>query len=98
MSSSTAAAARRWSCAARSALPPQAGSANELDEAQLKPGDLVLISSPGGDLGQSVIMGEFIRARGLVTAVGTTDAGGPDQARLLRQRLRVRLCRRHGAV
>ena len=36
-------------------------------------GDLVLISSPGGDLGQSVIMGEFIRAHGLVTAVGTSN-------------------------
>src|SRR5690242_17924678 len=48
----------------------------QLDEARLKPGDLVLLSSPGGDLGQSVIMGEVIRARGLVTAVGTIDSAG----------------------
>lgn len=47
-----------------------------LDEARLKPGGVVLLSSPGGDLGQSVIMGEVIRARGLATAVGTIDSAG----------------------
>jgi hypothetical protein len=47
-----------------------------LDEAKLKAGDLVLISSLGGDVGQSIIMGEVIRSRGLVTAVGTVDASG----------------------
>ena len=34
------------------------------------------MSSPGGDVGQAIIMGEIIRARGLVTAVGTVDASG----------------------
>ena len=36
----------------------------------------MLLSSPGGNLDQSLIMGEIIRARGLVTAVGTSDASG----------------------
>jgi hypothetical protein len=45
-----------------------------LDEAKLKAGDAVVISSLGGDLGQSLIMGEVIRSRGLVTAVGTLEA------------------------
>jgi hypothetical protein len=47
-----------------------------LAEAKLKAGDAVVISSLGGDVGQSLIMGEVIRARGLVTAVGTVDASG----------------------
>jgi hypothetical protein len=47
-----------------------------LDEAKLRAGDAVVISSLGGDVGQSLIMGEVIRARGLVTAVGTVDASG----------------------
>jgi hypothetical protein len=47
-----------------------------LDEARLKAGDLVVISSLGGDVGQSLIMGEVIRSRGLATAVGTVDASG----------------------
>ncbi len=47
-----------------------------LDEAGLAAGDLVLLSSPGGDLSQAVIMGEIIRSRGLATAVGTADASG----------------------
>jgi hypothetical protein len=47
-----------------------------LDEAKLKAGDAVVISSLGGDVGQSLIMGEVIRARGLVTAVGTVEAAG----------------------
>ncbi|MGE0287022.1 MAG: hypothetical protein AB7I42_22260 [Bradyrhizobium sp.] len=62
----------------RGKIGPAAASwlRDRVDEARLEPGDLVLLSSPGGDLGQSVIMGEIIRARGLVTAVGTTDASG----------------------
>ena len=36
----------------------------------------MLLSSPGGDLNQAVIMGEIIRSRGLATAVGTADATG----------------------
>src|SRR5689334_281069 len=44
---------------------------SELDQARLVPGDTVLLSSPGGDLGQAIIMGEIIRAHGLATAVGT---------------------------
>ena len=48
----------------------------QLDDAHLAAGDLVLLSSPGGDLGQAIIIGEIIRARGLSTAVGTADAAG----------------------
>lgn len=48
----------------------------KLDEAHLTPGDAVLLSSPGGDLGQAIIMGEIIRSRGLATAVGVADASG----------------------
>ena len=48
-----------------------------LDEAQLAAGDVILMSSPGGDLNQAAIMGEIIRSRGLVTAVGIADAVGP---------------------
>src|SRR5262249_11365996 len=47
-----------------------------MDEAQLAPGDLILLSSPGGNLAQAVIMGEAIRSRGLDTAVGVADASG----------------------
>jgi len=47
-----------------------------IDEAHLVAGDAVLLSSPGGDLGAAVTMGEIIRLRGLVTAVGTADASG----------------------
>jgi hypothetical protein len=47
-----------------------------LDEAGLAAGDVVLLSSPGGDLSQAVIMGEIIRSRRLATAVGTADASG----------------------
>ena len=49
---------------------------DRLDEAQLAAGDVVLMSSPGGDLNQAAIMGEVIRSRGLVTAVGIADASG----------------------
>lgn len=47
-----------------------------LDEARLAPGDVVLLSSPGGRLDQGLIMGEVIRARGLTTMVGTLDGEG----------------------
>ena len=47
-----------------------------LDEAPLAAGDTVLLSSPGGDLNQAVIMGEIIRSRGLATAVGIADTSG----------------------
>jgi hypothetical protein len=49
---------------------------DRLGEAQLAAGDTILLSSPGGDLNQAIIMGEIIRSRGLVTAVGTVDASG----------------------
>jgi hypothetical protein len=48
----------------------------KLDEAHLVAGDVVLLSSPGGRLNQAIIMGEIIRSRGLVTAVGVADASG----------------------
>jgi hypothetical protein len=48
----------------------------KLDEAHLAAGDLILLSSPGGDLNQAAIIGEIIRARGLMTAVGIADASG----------------------
>ena len=69
---------RRVALVLRGKIGPAAASwfHARVDEAHLKPGDVVLMSSPGGDLGQSVIMGELIRARGLVTAVGTADASG----------------------
>jgi hypothetical protein len=47
-----------------------------LDEAHLGAGDVILLSSPGGDLNQAVVMGEIIRSRGLVTAVGVADDSG----------------------
>ena len=49
---------------------------DEIDQAHLIPGDVILLSSPGGDVGQALIMGETIRARGLTTAVGTADSSG----------------------
>jgi len=49
---------------------------DRIDEAHLAPGDAILLSSPGGDLNQAIIMGEIIRSHGLVTAVGTSDAAG----------------------
>ena len=49
---------------------------DRLDEAHLTAGDTVLLSSPGGDLNQAIIMGEIIRSRGLATAVGIVDAAG----------------------
>ena len=47
-----------------------------LDEAHLSAGDVVLLSSPGGNVDQALIMGEIIRSRGLATAVGTADSSG----------------------
>jgi hypothetical protein len=47
-----------------------------LDQANLAAGDIVLLASPGGDLGQATIMGEIIRSRALATAVGSSDALG----------------------
>jgi hypothetical protein len=47
-----------------------------MDDAKLAPGDLILLSSPGGNLAQAAIMGEAIRFRGLDTAVGVADASG----------------------
>jgi hypothetical protein len=47
-----------------------------LDEAHLAAGDAVLLSSPGGNLDQAIIMGEIIRSRGLATAVGVADGSG----------------------
>lgn len=69
---------RRTALALRGQIGPAAGSwfRERLDEAKLKPGDLVLLSSPGGNLNQSMIMGENIRNHGLVTAVGTVDSTG----------------------
>jgi hypothetical protein len=49
---------------------------DRLDEAHLSAGDTILMSSPGGDLNQAIIMGENIRARGLASAVGVVDAAG----------------------
>jgi hypothetical protein len=49
---------------------------DRLDEAHLTAGDAVVLSSPGGDLMEALIMGEVIRARGLETAVGTFDSSG----------------------
>jgi hypothetical protein len=49
---------------------------DKLDEAHLAAGDVILLSSPGGDLNQAAIMGEIIRARGLATAVGIADTSG----------------------
>ena len=49
---------------------------SRLDQANLAPGDIVLLASPGGDLAQATIMGEIIRQRQLATAVGGADAAG----------------------
>jgi hypothetical protein len=49
---------------------------DRLDEAHLAAGDVILLSSAGGDLNQAAIMGEIIRSRGLATAVGSAEAAG----------------------
>jgi hypothetical protein len=48
----------------------------KIDAAHLAKGDVVLLSSPGGNLEQAMIMGETIRAHGLSTAVGKADSSG----------------------
>jgi hypothetical protein len=62
----------------RGTIGPAAASwfRERLDEAHLKPGDVVVMSSPGGDLVQGIIMGEVIRSRGLGTAVGAVEPSG----------------------
>jgi hypothetical protein len=64
--------------AIRGTIGPAAASwlRKQIAEAHLAPGEIVLLSSPGGDLGQAAIMGELIRAHGLATAVGTADDFG----------------------
>ena len=47
-----------------------------LDEAKLQSGDVVILSSPGGDVDQSLLMGEELRRRGLYSAVGMLDKLG----------------------
>ena len=49
---------------------------DRLDQLNLTAGDMILLSSPGGDLNQAAIMGEIIRQRSLTTAVGSADASG----------------------
>jgi hypothetical protein len=68
----------RPALAMRGTIGPAAASwlRTQLDDAHLSSGDLVVLSSPGGDLGQAIIMGEIIRSRGLATAVGIPDASG----------------------
>jgi hypothetical protein len=68
----------RPALAIRGTIGPAAASLlrERIDAAHLVPGDLVLLSSPGGDLGQAIIMGEIIRSRGLATVVGTADSSG----------------------
>jgi hypothetical protein len=63
----------------RGTIGPAAASwlRDRIEESHLKQGDAVVLSSPGGDLGQAIIMGEIIRSHGLNTAVGTVD--GPDE-------------------
>src|SRR5579859_4657040 len=54
----------RKALAIRGTIGPAAASwlRERLDEAHLAPGDAVVLSSPGGDVGQAVIMGEIIRS------------------------------------
>ncbi|WP_407157865.1 hypothetical protein [Bradyrhizobium sp. STM 3557] len=49
---------------------------DRIDDAHLAKGDVVLLSSPGGNLQQAIIMGEIIRAHELATAVGVADRSG----------------------
>ncbi len=49
---------------------------DRIDEARLSVGDAIVLSSPGGYLDQALIMGEVIRSRGLVTAIGALDSSG----------------------
>jgi hypothetical protein len=68
----------RPALAIRGTIGPAAATwfRQRVEEAHLAAGDVVLLSSPGGDLAQAMIMGEFIRSRGLATAVGVADASG----------------------
>jgi hypothetical protein len=68
----------RPALAIRGEIGPAAGSwlREQIDQAHLAPGDAILLSSPGGDVGQAIIMGEIIRSHGLATAVGTADDSG----------------------
>lgn len=80
---------------------------DRLGEAHLAAGDLVLLSSPGGDVDQALMMGEIIRSRGLMTAVGIADSAGrvnppiaptpacwslPAAARVLASKVRCSVC------
>jgi hypothetical protein len=47
-----------------------------IDGVHLTAGDVILLSSPGGRLDQAILIGEIIRSRGLVTAVGVIDSAG----------------------
>jgi len=47
-----------------------------LDDAKLAEGDFVVLSSPGGQLDQALIMGDVIRSRRLTTMVAKVDATG----------------------
>ncbi|WP_020176555.1 hypothetical protein [Methyloferula stellata] len=49
---------------------------DRIEEAHLSPGDAVFLSSPGGYIDQALIIGEVIRSKGLVTAVGVPDSSG----------------------
>jgi hypothetical protein len=49
---------------------------DRLDAAALAAGDIVVMTSPGGNLEQAMIMGELVRWRGLATAVAAVDAPG----------------------
>ncbi len=74
---SAAARLAKWIRLAERVVPAAAGwFRDRLEEAHLAPGDTVLMSSPGGDLNQAMIIGEIIRSRGLSTAVGVADASG----------------------
>jgi hypothetical protein len=49
---------------------------DRLDAAALAAGDIVVMTSPGGNLDQAMIMGELVRWRGLATAIAAVDASG----------------------
>ncbi|WP_456772195.1 hypothetical protein [Bradyrhizobium sp. USDA 4369] len=69
---------KRAVLAVRGSIGPAAASwlRERINEAHLKPGDVVLLASPGGSLDQGVLMGEILRAHGLATAVGAVDDAG----------------------
>jgi len=49
---------------------------SQLDGAKLQSGDTVAFSSPGGDVGQAIVIGEVMRSRGLKSAVAVFDSQG----------------------